>query len=181
MKQFIGILIFFTLIAFKANAQPLTENTYYPENYLNKFEGSWMWSSGADTVRLHFKKVALKIIRFNNSYAEFLLGTHSYVRNGNLVETSMNEYDSLTYYTSTNRIGTLRLFRVEDDDTSYAGGTLADRSKHKGNQIDLTYLGGSPIQIRMQLSAKPGATVSLPGNPYIDGITLPVDIILFKQ
>ena len=181
MKQLIIFLAIIGLICNKSSSQPLEENTYYAENYLNKFEGNWMWVSGLDTVKIRFKKVALRIIRFNNSYAEFLLGTHSYSKNGTLIETSLNEYDSLSYYTSTNKFGTLRLWRVEDDDTSYAGGTLADRSKNKGNQIDLTYLGGNPVQIRMQLSAKPGATVSLPGNPYIDGITLPVDIILFKQ
>lgn len=163
-----------------ANGQRDQENTYYPSEYLNKFVGDWIWYSGSDTVRLQFKKVALNIPDVNNSYWENLIGCHKYVKNGVIIESSLADYDSLQYY-NYNNIGTIILFSLNYGDTSHVGGTLSDRSKNKGNQIDLTYLGGSPVQIRMKLSAKPGATVSLPGNPYIDGITLPVDIILFKQ
>lgn len=180
MKKYTFLLISIVILTSNVNSQLFQENTTYTDNHLNKFEGTWMWSSANDTVKLQLKKISLHILDVENSYWEFLLGCHSYTKNGILLESSMNKYDSLSYYTYTNKIGSLRLFRLEDGDTSFVEGTIKDISKHKGNQIDLTYLGGNPAQIRMQLSLK-GAKISLPGKPYIPGITLPTDIILTKQ
>lgn len=175
------MVLFFSTLGCKVLSQKPQENTYYPMYNLNKFVGDWIWTSGTDTVRIRLKKAAVKIPIFNNSYWENLLGCHIYVKNGIVIENTMDKFDSLQYYNSSNRIGSIYLYHIENADTSIAEGTLKDISKHKANQIDLTYLGGNPVQIRMQLSAKPGTTVSLPGNPYIPGITLPTDIILFKQ
>ena len=180
MKQIIIFLQLFMIVNINSIAQKPQENTTYTDNYLNKFEGNWIWKSGSDTVRLKLKKLLIKISMFNNSYWENLLGCHEYIQNGVVIENTMNQYDSLQYYLPPKGIGSLYLYHLENDDTSLIKGTIKDISKHKGNQIDLTYLGGNPAQIRMQLSLK-GAKVSLPGKPYIPGITLPTDIILTKE
>ena len=180
MKKYFFLFISIVILTSNVNSQLFQENTTYTDNYLNKFEGNWIWKSGSNTVRLKLIKLLIKISMFNNSYWENLLGCHEYIQNGVVIENTMNQYDSLQYYLPPKGIGSLYLYHLENDDTSLIKGTIKDISKHKGNQIDLTYLGGNPAQIRMQLSLK-GARVSLPGKPYIPGITLPTDIILTKE
>ena len=180
MKKNLLLYMLFCFFAAQTFGQRNQENTYYPSNYLNKFVGEWKWVSGADTVILIFKKVAVKIPAINNSYWEELIGCHKYVNNGILIESSINDSDSLQYYNYENDIGTISMLGMDYGDTTYVEGTITDSLKHKFNKIKLTYLFGNPIQIRMQLSLK-GAKVSLPGKPYIPGITLPTDIILTKE
>jgi hypothetical protein len=181
MKQLSVISFFLLFIGCKVMSQKPQENTTYNDPYINKFVGNWIWISGTDTVKLKLQKKLLKIVDFNNSYWERILGCHVYVKNGLLVESSMNQFDSLQYYTNEHKIGSIRLARFQDDDTAYIGGFLKYISTNKGVVMDLTYLGGTPAQIRMKLSYKQGTTISVPGKPYIDGVTLPKDIILNKE
>ena len=182
MKQIIIFLQLFIIVNINSIAQKPQENTTYTDNYLNKFEGNWIWKSGDDTVELSLKKTLNKIEGFDNSYWENILGCHRYVKNGILVESSMNIYDSLQYYYSfdMSKVGVFLYHFDWWGDTIVVKGGIIDISKEKTNEIKLNYLGGNPAQIRMQLSLK-GAKISLPGKPYIPGITLPTDIILTKE
>ncbi len=70
-------LICFVVIG-KTNAQTDTS--------LNKFTGTWQWTTGSDTLTLILAK---QIDTFpNNQVKEVLVGWHRYVKNGQLIESS---------------------------------------------------------------------------------------------
>jgi hypothetical protein len=93
-------------------------------NYINKFEGTWLWVSGNDTLILKLKT--------NKSFGDFtkdvLLGVHKYVKNGVVFDDALNKYDSMVLYY---KKSTVLLSQNQGLDTSKVLGSINDLTKKK--------------------------------------------------
>ncbi len=170
-------------IAIGCSSQIPVANGYIANNKIDKFEGTWIWTSGTDTLVIRLKKVIYKFIKPENSYSEDLMGCHTYIKNGVVVENSMNKYDSLDLHNKQN-LSTVFLWNTINYDTSVVQGTIRDISKSKNVKIKLVYLPGFPTRISAIVYEDRTIRYTYPGNPrpYIPGITLPTsEIILTKQ
>lgn len=56
-------------------------------NELNKFVGTWRWTSGNDTVIIVLQKQVCNFL-YSSKSAEILVGWHKYIKNGQNVEKS---------------------------------------------------------------------------------------------
>lgn len=177
----LNLAILLAIASTTYNQIPVT-NGYISNNYIDKFEGNWHWSSGTDTVKIRIKKMALKLTQPENSYREILLGCHTYIDNGNILESSMNKYDSLVSFNKDN-LATIFVYHIINSDTSVVKGSFQDISRHKRVNVKMEYLPGNPAQIRMRLKPASQISYTYPSdpNPNIPGISLPSDIILTKQ
>lgn len=157
-------------------------NGYISNNYIDKFEGVWIWTSGNNSVTVKLMKKAVQLIKPENSYREILLGCHEYISNGVVVESSMNKYDSVSNL-GVEKLATVYVYHIEGRDTSFVTGTFSDLSKSKGLDVCFEFMEGNPRRLHMRLTTDPGIKYNLPNDsyPYIPGITLPTDIILSKQ
>ena len=75
-------LIFLCFIWGEAYTQTVVQN-----NLLNKFVGTWRWTSGTDTVEIVLEK-QVYIIPMTGSHTEKLVGWHKYVKNGIINQSS---------------------------------------------------------------------------------------------
>ena len=79
LMKLLFIVIFLFPGCYTLQAQPPAPGSNVTNNYINKFEGTWLWVSGNDTLILKLKKT-------NKSFGDFtkdvLLGVHKYVKNG---------------------------------------------------------------------------------------------------
>lgn len=82
MKKNITIIIAIFILGSKITAQ-----IQPPNNDLNKFEGTWRWTSGLDTVLIVLEKQI--VTPYPNCSAEILVGWHKYVKNGVLNQSSL--------------------------------------------------------------------------------------------
>lgn len=153
-------------------AQLPTAVTYVVNNNVDKFEGTWKWSSGNDEVIIKLKKV-----KFLNSspayYDDVLLGCHTYIKNGVVVESSMSDFDLL----GPSRKGTIYLWNIPEESSTKVIGSLKDISKDKDGKLTFEYINGSPPQIQWTLNTYEGLVI----QPIPAGLTLPQSIILIKQ
>ncbi|SEI54228.1 hypothetical protein SAMN05216327_102349 [Dyadobacter sp. SG02] len=77
---------FLLLIAnFGASAQ-VNKGDNIKNASLGRFEGTYVWSKGSDTVMIHLKKENVELMKDIRS--DVLIGFHKYVRNGQVVESS---------------------------------------------------------------------------------------------
>ena len=172
LYSFIAVLsgLFFATTYIKAQ-QP-APGSYLSNNYVTKFEGTWRWTSGNDTVTIRLKKLKTQL---SNYEEDILMGTHSYIKNGRLVESSMNRFDSIS---SNNKKRTIFLWNDQSADTSKTKGYIRDISRNKDGEIYLEYtLNGSTPQLIWQIKVAEGAYYG--SHEY--GLTLPREIILTKQ
>ncbi|MEK7224544.1 MAG: DUF6705 family protein [Bacteroidota bacterium] len=148
---------------------------YITKNYINKYEGTWMWTSGSDTVIFKLKK--LKYTYTSPAFdADVLLGCHTYIQTGVLVESSMNKYDSIVNYNK-HKLRTVTGWNDPAEDTSKVSGILWDITKNKRVGLTLQYIAGSPPQLQLEMKAL--ADVILDPTPL--GATLPTNMVFIKQ
>jgi len=182
MNKKIILFIVCTCIFTLSYGQIPVANGYISNDYINKYEGEWLWISGTNSVRIKLKKMPVKLIKPVNSYREILLGCHEYISNGVIIESSMDKYDSLVNL-GIEKLATVYVYHVEGKDTSIVTGNFNDLTKNKGLDVSFEFINSIPQKIRMILKTDPGIKYTFPNdpNPYIPGITLPVDILLTKQ
>lgn len=81
------------------SVQP-TENNIVPGHYfiddnINKFTGTWRWTSGTDTVIISLKKLKHTFDDIPPVfYHDWLYGCHKYIKNGQLLESTMQNFSS---------------------------------------------------------------------------------------
>tara|TARA_R110000850_G_scaffold190308_4_gene316225 strand:+ start:2368 stop:2991 length:624 start_codon:yes stop_codon:yes gene_type:complete len=113
MKKIINIsIILIAFISCKAQTTiiPLfsggeygrTEGAYYKDvdNFLNNFEGIWLWAEGNSSLTLELKKItqhqSTMPLTNVNYYEDFLIGEYKYVENGSQI---VNTLPQLTFGT----------------------------------------------------------------------------------
>jgi len=166
------IVPLFLASCFRMIAQPPAPGTNELNNYINKFEGTWQWVNGNDTIIIKLKKFNTD---FSNYQKDVLFGVHKYVKNGTIIHDALNRFGSigLNYKKSTvllsNELGT---------DTSKVDGNIKDLTKKKINNLILEYVAGTPPTIIWHLETAEGTFID-PTFQY--GLTMPKDIILIKQ
>ena len=153
-------------------AQPPTPGSNIINNNINKFEGTWQWISGTDTLILKLKKLNTS---FDTYTEDVLMGVHKYVKNGSVIEDALNRFDSITINFKKR---TALLYQNLGDDTSKVIGSLKDLTKKKTNNLFLEYVAGTPPTIIWHLETTEGTFID-PNFQY--GLTMPKDIILTKQ
>jgi hypothetical protein len=170
MKTLVLISLFFAGCC-RIISQPPPPGTNVANNYLNKFEGTWRWVNGSDTLTLRLKK---KNTTFNNYTEDVLMGTHRYVQNGSIVEDAMNKFDSISI---NERKSTVLLYKYQDTDTSKVRGSLRDLTKQKRSNLFLQLVDGGTPTLVWHLEAAEGTFID-PNFQY--GLTMPRDIVLTK-
>lgn len=153
-------------------AQPPAPGSNIINNNINKFEGTWQWVNGSDTLILRLKKLNTS---FDSYTEDVLMGVHKYVKNGSIIEDALNKFDSITI---SFKKRTVLLYQNQGDDTSKVMGSLKDLTKNKRNNLLLQYVDGAPPTIIWHLETAEGV-FNDPNFQY--GLTMPKDIILTKQ
>lgn len=171
MKYLITIL--FLIICTTTNAQVQTDTA------ANKFAGTWRWTSGTDTVIIVLEK-QVYTIPFTGASIERLVGWHRYIKNGQVVESSLqyvgrdinidfnsNDQDLKTTLRGNTRTPNRVLFR-----------TFWDLTLHKDCYLYFTLVQGSTTQAVWELTDPQG----IYGGPIgtIGKFTLPKNLILNK-
>lgn len=146
----------------------------------DKFVGTWKWISGNDTVIIVLEK-QIYCIPFTGKSCEALVGWHKYVKNGMLVQSSLQyegrdvnidfnstDTDYKTTINGNSRYSNAVLFR-----------TFWDLTLHKNFYLYLTLLPGSLTQASWRLVEPPGIYTGPNGTAGM--FTLPKNITLTKQ
>ena len=171
MKSLFLISILIVSCSF-VTAQPPAPGSNIINNNINKFEGTWQWVNGTDTVVIKLKKINTS---FETYTEDVLMGVHKYVLNGVTIENSLNRFDSITL---SYKKRTLLLYQNQGEDTSKIIGSLKDLTKKKLNNLILEYVAGTPPTIIWHLDTAEGTFID-PNFQY--GLTMPKEIILTKQ
>jgi len=149
--------------------------TYYQDNVINNYVGTWKWTNGADefTIVLVKKKSIL-----SKHSVDVLSGGYRYVKNG--VE-QVNTLDDVgldinapngpfASLESNARMGNIIGFIFKDKGNGNRGGVHAVITP-TGNTYSMTW----------ELSGR-GIVFALPGDPTPpEGFTVPMDMVLIKQ
>lgn len=171
-KKTIHLLVYFLIILNISFGQVPNQGDYITNSNIDKFEGTWKWTLGNDEVIIKLKKV-----KFLNSspayYDDVLLGCHTYIKNGIVVESSMGDFDLL----GPGRKGTIYLWNIPEESSTKVIGSLKDISKDKDGKLTFEYINGSSPQIQWTLNTYEGLVI----QPIPAGLTLPQSIILIKQ
>lgn len=172
---YIAIALFTQAIA---KAQIPQENEYRTNNFINKFQGTWKWASGADSVIIKIGKVRYFYKSPENFSSDRLLGCHVYYKNAVIIENSLDRFDSVILYAP--KRNTLYLWNSEID-TSKIEGVFSDISKHKIGHLILTFIYGVTPQLIWFLKNEPGLVAVIDGEVYEQGFTLPENMVFIKQ
>jgi hypothetical protein len=145
---------------------------------LNKFVGTWRWVSNTDTVIIILEKQNIQI--YPGYSRVVIVGWHKYVKNGLLVESSMQYVgrDENLDHTSNDAIpkSTLR-GHAKDTNTIWFTG-CRDLTLNKNCYLFLYMLPNSTTQAKWTLQGTGGIYNGPPGTEGL--YTLPREIILTK-
>jgi hypothetical protein len=167
----LALFILTYIISVEVQAQPPTPGSYEPNTHVDKLVGTWRWTSGADYVELKL----LKLQHDNGVYTtDVIMGSHIYVRNGVIIESSMSDYGNIV---TDHKKTTIYVFNINTGPDNFEG-QMKDLSKNKSVTVKLLFMPGNPSQLAMHL--EPAERVATEPN-FQYGLTLPQDIILTKQ
>lgn len=173
MKKIFFLLIIWAFTT-KADAQPPTLGSYYINNTMVPFHGTWMWVSGTDTVKIFLatKKVYKDIIA-GGYYTDLLVGWHIYKRGNATVETS---YANINIVNGSTLMGS-----NSNDAPDVVIAYITDISKNKEGEVKLT-LNAAQNEIIWRSSEHQGMRIySRPQDVPPAGLTLPRNMVLVKQ
>jgi hypothetical protein len=171
------IIIFFTSLLCVASAA----QSVVIDNNLNKFVGTWRWTSGTDTVEIVLQKQVYNI-PMTGSNSEALAGWHRYVKNGVLVQSSLQytgrdiniDFNSHNVDFKT----TLNGFTHPSQPQQVYFILFWDLTLHKSFELFFTMLPNSTTQARWELKQPRGIYT---GPEGLNGVfTLPKHLVLNK-
>lgn len=171
MKRLIIISLLLSS-CYSSKSQRPAPGTNVINNYINKFEGTWRWMQGNDTLIIKLKKINTQISDYTE---DVLMAVYKYVQNGIVIENTLNFYDSLIL---NEKKRMALIYQNPGMDTSNVMGSIKDRPKKKLHNIFLQFVNGTPPTITWHLEIAEGVHMD-PNFQY--GMTLPQDIILTKQ
>jgi hypothetical protein len=173
-KILIIILVLTSLITKGQPPHPAGSYTAHPE--FNKFVGTWLWTSGTDTIKLVLQKQVIHYPYQLNYDEDRLVGWHKYVKNGVLIESDLQN------------VGTQWTWIGGHSVTSLFGGLLGpnkiyfttckDITKNKKGEMRFKMLPNSTTQAIWELRNTRGIT-TIPNFDY--NFTMPEDLIFTKQ
>lgn len=177
MKYMKRILLFIAcLLSYTAFSQTVIIN-----NDINKFVGTWRWTSGSDTVEIVLEK-QVYVIPLTGSHTEDLVGWHRYVKNGSLLQSSLQyvgrdvniDFNSNSLDMKT----TLHGSSYQNNPNEVFFTRFWDLSLHKNFELFFTMLPNSTTQVNWVLKQPRGIYV---GPPGLNGIySLPKQLTLTK-
>ena len=148
---------------------------YVTNSYVDKFVGRWKWSNRVDDVTIEFKKVKFWW-RVSNYYQDVLMGCHSYVKNGEPIESTMSDI-SLIQPQMIAMKGSLLMYNLDNEGPFKIYGSLKDVTLNKDAEVSLTYISGSTPQ--MLWYSWPFSDIVF--APEAVGLTLPTNLVLVRQ
>jgi hypothetical protein len=168
------IIVLFLISKISICQPPVGATIYRPE--LNKFEGTWKFTSSTEEVIFMLKKIHY-FSPGRQVTEDVLMGSHKYTKNGVVVE------DRLTVFPTIGQPGQSKgsIFLWVDwntPDPNKLDGSLSDAPKKKRQNFTLEYVTGTPAQLICHITGSGEGFVAAPALP---GITLPVDFTLIKQ
>ncbi len=175
----IGFLFMSSTLNCKAQSNFPQDGDNIVNNHINKFVGTWVWTSGNTSLQLVLKKENVKQPYGNNIYADVIIGFHKYTDNGNIIENSTqysNETFSFSYKGNSTIYGS-----TEESKPNTLNGGMTHLSKNKNLTFQIEYIDATHIKL-VKLKNTAGIKFRKPTDPPFDGtITLPQNIILTKQ
>lgn len=172
MKK-IFLLTFFVFAILTTQAQQfpkLGENIANPS--LGKFEGKWIWTAGADTIRLILKKENTKNPGGVNITADIITGYYTY-KKGNVIiddnyELSKKKYDDKT---------SLMMLGIRQQTDSISG-FIYDAKKDKTLPLTLTI---SPDRKSLHFRLRKSGEQIKINKKVHEGYTLPFNLKFRKE
>ncbi len=178
MKKILLALFLFLQIAIEANSQVKFDTC----SYISKFEGTWQYNNGTDTIKVYLRANRSYYPDFN-SISDRLYGWHEY-KQGNVVieSTWQNRFMSLANADTITRNSSSILLGMGtgadcSDTARWAMGKITDYLQGKEAKIVTVTLNASGNLMTWQ--QRHSATIALVTGPI--GMTLPREFILVKQ
>ena len=187
MKKILKIAFILTMILInnKLIAQPGGNATptlvpcsfYIQSQELDKFVGTWKWTSGNDSFEIVLKKEKISDLFDEDTCEDIIYGFHEYKKNNNIIESSL-QYANTTF--------------VQQKNTIYSPNFVVNSFELRGG-IDNLSKGNNRLKFRFllidsnhieikSLDNYDGVKAYLPGIPIPPSeINLPIGIILSKQ
>lgn len=156
---------------------PVACTSYTPNPELNKFLGTWKWTSGNDSFEMVLKKEKIQDIMDENACEDIIYGFHEYKKNGIVIESSL-PFQNMSYEQQKNSISSWSIVinAIELRGGMYNISKGNNHIKFKFELIDNNHLEIKALENYEGVKAYP------PGVPIPSSdINLPVGIILLKQ
>jgi hypothetical protein len=149
---------------------------------LDKFVGTWKWADGnGNEVIIMMKKIMYHWKTRGGFYdEEALIGSHSYKKNGILIESNLTNFPDI----SQNIPGSIVLYTRVDGTAPYdVWGSFEEISKtYKEETLDLTYHIAATPTLDWDLRNRADVNVYPLSDPRSDmTLTLPQRLVLVKQ
>ena len=147
---------------------------------LNKFVGTWQWTSGYDTVTVVLEKQTSQFV--NGDSREVLVGWHKYVKNGVPVESSI-QHTGKSINADSIPLGNdpeITLYGFTKNSRQIWFNRFWDLSLHNNCHLFFELLPGSLTQASWTLTNPDGSTYQGPSGTY-NQFTLPRNLTLTKQ
>jgi len=143
---------------------------------INKYVGTWKWTSGADEFTIVLVKKKSDRIRFS---VDVLSGGYKYVKNGVEQINTLNDVN-ININAPNGPVASFQSIAREGNEIDFR---FID--KLKGNKRGIASVvitpAGNTLSMTWSLSGD-GPEILLPGNPpYQEGYTVPMDMVLIKQ
>jgi hypothetical protein len=178
MKKIIITLLLgiFTKILFAQPGVPGHPPGSYTTNAeLNKFVGTWIWTSNTDTIKFVFQKQRIHFPAPWFYDDDALVGWHKYVKNGVLIESDLQKIG--TIYTGLNTQASM--FGSTQKPTNIYFTTFRDLTLNKRCDAYFTLLPNSTTQAKWIVKDPRGIYRGPQGT--ISMYTLPSNIVFTKQ
>lgn len=173
MRNLLSTLLIIFILTNRCISQPPAPGSYVTNNNIDKFVGTWKWTSGTNEIIFKVAKFRHTIVDYDE---DILLGSHSYTSNGVLVESTLDKFSNLA---NNHKDRSIYAWNNPSNGANVAEGAIKDVSKHKDLDIHMEYIAGVvPEQIIVTLSYKHQALTKENQQP---GITLPTTFTLTKQ
>jgi hypothetical protein len=170
MKKILFLLSI--LISLKSFSQIPPEGSYTQNLELDKFVGTWIWTSGNDTMKIVLQKQKVHYKTPFNFDRDQLLGWHSYKKNGVLIESCL-QFAGQLFGTSP-----LSLYGSTTNPRQIRFTSFKDITKNKrSDRLFFTMLRNSTTQAQWKLEESHGMRYGTPNY----GFTVPTNVIFTKQ
>ena len=150
--------------------------TYYQDNVINNYVGTWKWTNGTD----EFTIVLVKKKRVLDTYSvDILSGGYRYVKNGVEQINTLSDVNIDVNAPNNGSIVSLRSIVREGNEIDFI---FYDRGNGNRGRVSVVITSmGNTYSMTWELSGA-GAIVLLPGDPVPpEGYSVPEDAVLIKQ
>lgn len=175
MKSLTFYIVFVAVIIFTMPvfAQYPVPGGYDVNNTLTRFEGTWRWVNGQDTVWIYMQKQKINYSEIPYD-ADKIVGWHKY-KKGNVIVESNYQFTGTSYNQQPGNVS-LYCGNKPSIDPNFLEGMVTDITKAKKVDLTLTLNAGQD-QLQWKTTNPQGTKL----RPYNYGYTLPTQMTLIKQ